>query len=721
MGDILNLSIKKKESSNSDPNFKKLIYKLEDYLSKTQIESIKLAYQFSKDSHGTQLRKSGEPYINHPISVANILAAMKMDADSIIAAILHDVVEDTHIETSEIKKNFGDDVALIVDGVSKLEHIKFSSKAEAEAENFSKMMIAMSKDLRVMLVKLADRLHNMRTISFLSIDKQKRISKETLEIYVPIAHRLGMNKMRLELEELSFKTLNPRRYQIITENVKEYKKNKRKVVEKTKAKIIERLLENKIIAEVIGREKNPYSIYKKMKYKKLSFKKVYDIFGFRVVTESIDECYQILGRLHNLYKPVPGRFKDYIALPKSNGYQSLHTVLYGPNGIIMEIQIRTTEMDKFAGSGIASHWQYKIGGKFSAQAFAHDWLKSIIDIKKTTSSSFDFLENMKVNLLPDEIYLFTPAGAIKRLPKDSSVIDFAYSVHTDIGNKCVGAKINGVNQPLSTPLSNGQTVEILTSPIGKPNPSWLEYVVTGKARTNIKNYLRDLKEDSAYELGLRIFDQALNDYGTSFIDLKEDEYKKVLSIYGYSNPRQLIINIGLGNVIPHLLARDITEKKNIISSTYNSWLKKVIKSKKQNIPIKGTEGLIVKYANCCHPIPGDDIIGVMSAGNGFVVHRAACKNLKKGLQRINIEWSDKVEGEFLVEIQVISTNERGVLSKVAGVISSFSCNIENVRFNEVEIPYASICFSIKVTSRNHVAEVIKELRKLPDINKVVRT
>ena len=711
------------QQSTSNPALNNLLKKSKIYLDDAQIQLIKDAYTFSNASHYGQLRKSGEPYINHPLSVASILSDMKMDPASIIAAILHDVVEDTKAGKEDIEKRFGDEIAKLVDGVSKIDNIEFLSRDEAQAENFSKMMLAMSDDLRVILVKLADRLHNMRTLDCLSKDKKNRIAKETLEIYVPIALRLGMNKLRLELEEISFKTINPLRYKIIVKAVQNHKGNKRKLLDEIKEKIGARLDELGIKAKIYGREKNPYSIYKKMKKKNLSFNAVFDIYGLRVVTRKIDNCYRIFGATHNLFKPVPGKFKDYIAIPKANGYQALHTVLFGPNAIPIEVQIRTIQMDHFAESGIASHWQYKAGGHSSAQAYARDWLKKIIEMKRNTSNSLDFLENIKVDLFPDEIYVFTPKGDIKELPYRSSVIDYAYSIHSDVGNKCTAAKINGIDVPLSTTLSSGQTIEIITTPLGKPNASWLEFVVTAKARTNVKSYLKSIKAEQALDLGLRILDKSLHDYGTSFTEIPYSSIKRLLKEYNLKDEKELFIEIGLGNIVPHLAAQNIAIKKSYVKQKYHDWLSKVLGvNNQETIAIKGTEGLVLSYAKCCRPIPGDDIVGLTSSGNGFVVHRSVCHNIKKtSVKKINIEWSDEVSGEYQTQIRVYSEKQRGVLANVANVISRLSCNIENVKFDEVQNPYASFVFIIDVTSRKHLADVIKELKKLKNINKVMRT
>ena len=707
----------------SNPALNSLLKKSELYLDENQITLIKDAYNFSNESHHGQLRKSGEPYINHPLSVASILAEMKMDAVSIAAAILHDVVEDTSAAKEDIEKKFGEEIAKLVDGVSKIDNIKFLSRDEAQAENFSKMMLAMSDDLRVILVKLADRLHNMRTLDCLSKDKKLRIAKETLEIYVPIALRLGMNKLRLELEEISFRTINPLRNKIIIKAVENHKGNKIKLLDDIKKKISERLKDLNIDAEIYARQKNPYSVYKKMKKKKISFDTVFDIYGLRVVTSKIDDCYRIFGATHNLFKPVPGKFKDYIAIPKSNGYQAIHTVLFGSNAIPIEVQIRTKEMDQFAESGIASHWQYKTGGHSSAQAYARDWLQKIIEMKQNTSNSLDLLENIKIDLFPDEIYVFTPKGEIKELPYRSSVIDYAYSIHSDVGNKCTSAKINDIDVPLSARLSSGQTVEIITTPLGKPNPSWLEFVVTVKARTNIKKYLKKMQSEQASDLGLRILDKALHDYGTSFTEIPYYSIKRLLKEYNLQDVNSLFVEIGLGNIVPHLAAQNIAMKKSFVKQKYHDWVSKVLGPKrKDNIAIKGTEGLVLNFAKCCRPIPGDDVVGLSSSGNGFVAHRSACRNIKKSrAKKIFIEWSDEVSGEYQTQIRVYSEKQRGVLANVAGVISRLSCNIENVKFDEEQNPYASFVFTIEVKNRKHLADVIKELKKLKNINKVMRT
>jgi len=711
------------QQSTSNPALKSLLKKSKAYLDKDQIALIKRAYVFSYASHQGQLRKSGEPYINHPLSVAYILAEMGMDAVSIGAAILHDVVEDTSVGQEEIKKKFGSEISNLVDGLSKINNIKLLSRDEAQAENFSKMMLVMSDDLRVILVKLADRLHNMRTLDWLSKEKKFRIAKETLEIYVPIALRLGMNKLRLELEEISFKTLNPLRYKILVKAVENHKGNKRKFLDDISSKVSERLGDLNIEAEIFGRQKNVYSIYKKMKLKRLSFNAVFDIYGLRVVTNKIDNCYRIFGATHNLFKPVPGKFKDYIAIPKSNGYQALHTVLFGPNAIPIEIQIRTKEMDQFAESGIASHWQYKTGGHSSAQAYARDWLKKILEMRESSSNSLDLLENIKVDLFPDEIYVFTPKGEIKSLPDRSTVIDYAYSIHSDIGNRCSAAKIDGIDVPLSTPLSSGQTVEIITTQIGRPNPAWLEFIVTVKARTSIKNYLKKLQTSQALDLGLRILDKALNDYGTSFTEIPYSSIRKLLNEYNLEDEDSLFIEIGLGNIVPHLAAQNMTNKKSFVKEKYRDLFSKVLGAKKiDNIVIKGTEGLVLNFAKCCRPIPGDEIIGVTSRGNGFLVHRSNCKNIKKTIaKKIYIEWADEVTGEYETQIRLYSEKQRGVLANVAGIISGLSCNIENVKFDEVQNPYASFVFTIDVRNRKQLADVIKELKKLKNINKVMRT
>ena len=712
------------QQSSSNPALNSLLKKSKLYLNTNQIILIREAFTFSNASHKGQLRKSGEPYINHPLSVASILADMKMDAVCIAAAILHDVVKDTAAGKEDIEKRFGLEISRIVDGVSKIDkNIKFLSRDEAQAENFSKMMLAMSDDLRVILVKLADRLHNMRTLDCLSKEKKLRIARETLEIYVPIALRLGMNKLRLELEEISFRTINPLRYKIIVKAVENHKGNKTKFLAGIKEKINDRLSDLSINADIYTRQKNPYSIYKKMKKKKLSFNAVFDIYGLRVVASKIDECYRIFGASHNLFKPVPGKFKDYIAIPKSNGYQALHTVLFGPNAIPIEVQIRTKEMDHFAESGIASHWQYKTGGHSSAQAYARDWLQNIIEMKQNTASSIDLLENIKVDLFPDEIYIFTPKGEIKELPYRSSVIDYAYSVHSDIGKKCTAAKINDIDVPLSTTLSSGQTVEIITTPLGKPHPSWLEFVVTVKARTNIKSYLRKMQSKQASDLGLRILDKALHDYGTSFTEIPYASIRRLLDEYNLKHIDDLFIEIGLGNIVPHLAAQNIAIKKSFVKQKYHDLVSKVLGSnKKENISIKGTEGLVLKFAKCCRPIPGDNIVGQTSSGNGFVVHRSVCNNIKKSKsKKLFIEWSDEVSGDYQTQIRVFSEKQRGVLANVAGVISRLSCNIENVKFDEVQNPYASFVFTIDVKNRKHLADLIKELKRLKNINKVMRT
>ncbi|MDX1335345.1 MAG: RelA/SpoT family protein, partial [Gammaproteobacteria bacterium] len=568
---------------------------LETYLQPDQIREVYRAYLFGAEAHEGQTRMSGEPYIYHPLAVAKIMAEMRMDHNSIIAAILHDVIEDTQTAKEQLNNEFGSEVAELVDGVSKLTHLKFESKAEMQAESFRKMMMAMTSDLRVILVKLADRLHNMRTLGVMRPEKKRRIARETLEIYAPIAQRLGMNSMRRELELLGFEAMYPCRYEVLSEAVRKASGNRREPMHQIEATICNRMEEAGIEARIFGREKNLFSIYRKMREKHLSFHEVFDVFAIRIVVESVDTCYRCLGIVHNLYKPVPGRFKDYIAIPKANGYQSLHTILFGPRGLPIEIQIRTREMDRVAESGIAAHWLYKTGDQHSAsaQARAREWLKGILEMQQSAGNSLEFLEHVKVDLFPDEIYIFTPKGDIMEMPRGATAVDFSYAVHTDIGNSCVAAKIDRRLAPLSTRLQSGQTVEVITAPGARPNPAWLDFVVTAKARSNIRHFLKKLKDEEAIKLGRRLLEKVLTPYSMDIESVPEDRLNQLLEEFGLTDLEALLQEVGLGNRMPVLVARKLAgiDEEDESGSMPGGALE-----------IRGTEGMVVKYAKCCHPV-----------------------------------------------------------------------------------------------------------------------
>jgi guanosine-3',5'-bis(diphosphate) 3'-pyrophosphohydrolase len=695
---------------------------LEDYLEPDQIAEVYRAYLFGAEAHDGQSRASGEPYIYHPLAVAHILAEMRMDTKSLIAALLHDVIEDTPTAKEQITKLFGEEVAELVDGVSKLTHIEFESRLEAQAENFRKMILAMTRDIRVILVKLADRLHNMRTLGAMRADKRRRIARETLEIYAPIANRLGMNRVRLELEELGFAALYPLRYRVIAERMKKSRGNRKEIVSKIENSIMERMKQEGLAGQVIGREKHLYGIYKKMKEKQVQFNEIMDVYAFRIIVSSVDMCYRVLGAVHNLYKPVPGRFKDYIAIPKANGYQSLHTVLFSPYGVPIEVQIRTDDMHRVAEAGIAAHWLYKSGDDSgnSAQVRARQWLLDLLEIQQHAGNSMEFLENVKVDLFPDEVYVFTPKGTIMELPRGATAVDFAYAVHTDVGNQCVAVKIDRRLMPLRSELRNGQTVEIITASGARPNPAWLNFVHTAKARANIRNFLKNLQHDEAVSLGQRLLNKSLEQYGSNLQSLPEKNILQVTETFKVKGFDKLLMDIGLGNRMPMLIARALIQGE-------DEKLGKEIKSsgsESKPLAIKGTEGTVVTYAKCCRPIPGDKILGFVTAGRGVVIHVDGCKNIadyrNKPEKWIDVEWEESVAGEFPVELRLLVVNQRGVLATIAAAISDLDANIENVVMDERDGQHSQLTLTVAVKDRKHLARIIKRLRSLSNVVRIAR-
>jgi GTP diphosphokinase / guanosine-3',5'-bis(diphosphate) 3'-diphosphatase len=694
-----------------------LCRQLESYLEPDQVREVYRAYLFSAEAHQGQSRVSGEPYIYHPLAVAQILADMRMDYKSLIAAILHDVIEDTGTLKEQVARMFGEEVAELVDGVSKLTQIKFESQAEAQAENFRKMMLAMVRDIRVILIKLADRLHNMRTLGVMKPDKRRRIARETLDIYAPIANRLGMNSLRLELEDLGFSAYYPMRARILAEAVKRARGNRKEILSKIEAAIKQRLEHDSITARVLSREKHLLSLYQKMRGKRLSFHDVFDVYAFRVVVENVDICYRVLGVVHSLYKPVPGRFKDYIAIPKANGYQSLHTVLFGPYGVPIEVQVRTEEMERVAESGIAAHWLYKSGddGAGSAHARAREWLRALLEMQKNAGNSLEFLENVKIDLFPDEVYVFTPRGEIMELPRGATAVDFAYAVHTDVGDTCIAAKIDRRLAPLRTTLHNGQTVEIITAPGAHPNPSWLNFAVTGKARSNIRHYLKNLHHEEAVNLGRRLLDKALLSLNLPTVEQSAERLVEVAASYGLKTVDDLLEDIGLGNRMPILTARrlqgeDVADVSAAVGAV--------------PLAIRGTEGMVVSFAKCCRPIPGDRIVGFVSAGRGIVIHTEGCKNIADIRNRpekwVDVEWEREVKGEFSAELRVEVANQRGVLATVAAAIADMGSNIENVGIEERDGLNTSIAFTITVRDRLHLARVMRRIRHIPLVLRISR-
>ena len=692
-------------------------------MDKEQVQQVYQAYLFGAQAHDGQIRQSGEPYIYHPLAVARILASMHMDVKSIIACILHDVLEDTPATRTAIEEKFGEDVAHLVDGVSKLTHIKFKNKIEQQAENIQKVLLAMAKDIRVIMIKLADRLHNMRTLGSLRPDKRRRIAQETLEIYIPIANRLGIYTIRHEMEDLVLKAMYPMRYKVLEHAVSKASGHRKEVINKIDKALVTRLNEMGLDAEVQKRKKHLFSLYKKMRDKHLSFNKVFDVYAIRVLVDTVDECYRVLGVVHNLFKPIPGRFKDYIAIPKSNGYQSLHTALYGPHGIPMEVQIRTEDMDVFAESGIAAHWLYKSpdeSGMTGAHARARDWLTGILEMQQSAGDSLEFLENVKVDLFHDEVYVYTPEGDIIKLPRNATPVDFAYMVHTDIGNTCVAAKLDHTFAPLNTPLYSGQTVEIITSPTARPNPAWLNYVVTVKARSNIRSFLKNMQVDEAMSQGRRLLERCLKGLGLRLEDVPEESMKSTLDEYGFKSITELLEDVGMGNRSASLVVRRLVPERVAQGESEET---REMRSQSP-LAIDGTEGMVVSYGKCCFPIPGDSIIGILSKGRGIVVHREDCKNISQVRveidKRIDVKWSDDAEGNFSCCIRLDVANKPGVLARTATIISDEGADIEDVKVEDRDGFTSAITYQISLQGRLHLASIMRRLRKAPNVLKIWR-
>ena len=697
-------------------DFGRLTAQLETYLPPADLPSITAAYEFSAKAHQGQHRRSGDPYITHPVAVAEILAALHLDAATIKAALLHDVVEDTPSTLPEIEARFGEDVALLVDGVSKIDHLRFDSVAEAQAESFRKMLLAMAKDLRVILVKLADRTHNMRTIQSLPLEKQRRIARETLDIYAPIANRLGVYTMKIELEELGFKTFYPFRFRVIHRALRRAKGNQRHLLRKIESRLTKGLSDAGIQARVVAREKHLYSIYLKMQRKHIHLSDIVDVYGVRINVQDVDSCYRVLGITHQLFKPMPGRFKDYISIPRVNGYQSLHTTLFGPNGLPLEVQIRTEEMDKVAERGVAAHWQYKAVDKhtYSTEERARDWLAGLMEMERSANSE-EFLETVKADLFPDKVYVFTPKGAIMRLPRGATAVDFAYAVHTDVGNRCVAAKIDRRLVPLKTMLRNGETVEIITARGARPNPNWVNFVTTAKARNAIRNYLKNLKRDEAQELGRRLLNQELMSYSLSLRKLPKARVDALLGELGIPNVEALFEQLGLGERLAPVVAGMLAQQSEEDLAAAE---------RRKPLEIAGTEGMVVNYARCCYPIPGDEIVGFMSSGRGIVIHRGNCRNLaeyrKQPSKWIPVNWKKGVKGEFDSEIQVRTLDRVGLLAEVAGRISATHTNIEHVRV-DTEGDASALLFRLKVRDRRQLAQVVRNIRAIPGVVRVMRS
>ncbi|WP_431638179.1 RelA/SpoT family protein [Dyella sp. KULCS107] len=681
------------------------------YLPADQVERVVRAYRIGAVAHAGQARKSGEPYITHPIAVAGILAELGLDAETIIAAILHDTLEDTQLSRAELAGEFGETVAELVDGVTKLDKMRFSNRQEADAESFRKMLLAMARDIRVILIKLADRLHNMRTLGAKDTSSRRRIARETLEIYAPIAQRLGMNKFKAELQDLGFRGLYPDRYRVISERIRAALGNRREAMGKIEAALTQRLASEHVVARVVGRIKSPWSIYSKMRNEHKTFAQLMDVYGFRVVVDSAMQCYMALGAVHTLYKPVDRRFKDFIAIPKANGYQSLHTVLLGPFGAPIEVQIRTAEMDSVAERGVAAHWAYKTdsGPANSAQARAREWLSSLADSQANTASSSEFIENVKIDLFPDEVYLFTPRGDILSMPRNATALDFAYAVHTDVGHHAVAARVDKKLVPLRTRLESGQLVEIITAPSAVPNPAWLESVVTGKARTAIRQFLKHLQHEDAVDFGHRMLDRALDALGSSLDGIAPAVLDRFLAEAKLHRLEELLADIALGNRMPDLVAAQLVAARGKRSRAL------IPAPSSEKIRITGAERGVLSFANCCHPLPGDDIVGYLSSGKGIVVHREECPNvaeLRKSPERkVSIEWDRDVQGDYRAELRIEVINRPGVLATVAAAIADADSNIENVEYVERDAAAATLLFTMEVKSRRHLAEVIRRVRR----------
>jgi GTP pyrophosphokinase len=706
-----------------------LAAKLAEYLTPSELKKVKEAYRFSDEMHLGQMRKSGEPYISHPIAVAEICADWKLDAQAIMAALLHDVMEDQDVKKEELIERFGAPVATLVDGLSKLDKIEFQSQIEVQAENFRKMLLAMARDVRVILVKLADRLHNMRTLGFMSPDKKRRIARETMEVYVPIAHRLGLNNIYRELQDLAFAHLYPLRYKTLSKAVKAARGNRREVVGKILESVKSTLSEAGLEAQVFGREKTLFGIYRKMRNKHLSFSQVLDVYGFRVVLNSLANCYVALGTLHALYKPMPGKFKDYIAIPKLNGYQSLHTTLIGPYGTPVEFQIRTQEMNRVAESGVAAHWLYKNedASLTDLQQRTHAWLQSLLDIQKQTGDSAEFLEHVKVDLFPDSVYVFTPKSTIIALPRGATVLDFAYTIHTDIGDQAIAARVNHEQSALRTELRNGDIVEIVTAPSSRPSPNWLTFVRTGKARSAIRHHLRTVNLSESTELGKRLLTQALNALNIN-PPLPETLVEKLLNESSAKSLDDLYADIGVGKRMATLVARHIRGLLETETSP-NMALpleKDQAPGKFEPVYIYGNEGVSVQLAPCCQPIPGDGIMGQLKRDQGLIVHATDCYLAKRQRAKepdrwIEVEWGADLTRRFDCRIKILVQNEKGVLARVAAEIGESDANITYVGMDDdKDHLMQQLRFTVQVEDRIHLARLMRNVRRIPRVARILR-
>ena len=698
------------------PGLKDLLTKVSSYLPAEQVERVRAAAEFGAAAHLGQKRLSGEPYIAHPVAAADILADLHLDADTLIAAILHDVIEDTPTPKEEIAARFGNDVAEIVDGVTKLDQIQFKSRQEAQAESFRKMLLAMVRDLRVILVKLADRTHNLRTMDAVAPAKRRQVARETLDIYAPVAERLGLYTIKLELEELGFQTLYPQRYRVIERALRRALGNQKEFLAKIQAQLEPALKKAGIEAQVETREKHLYSVYQKMQRKRAPLAEIVDVYGLRIIVDSVDTCYRAIGVVHSVFKPMPGRFKDYVAIPRVNGYQSLHTTLFGPNAVPIEVQIRTHDMDRVAESGIAAHWKYKehTGEGSAQQESARAWLTHLMQMQESGSSE-EFIESVKVDLFPDKVYVFTPRGDILRLPRGATVVDFAYAVHTDVGNRCVAAKVDRRLTPLRTVLRNGQTVHVITAKGARPNPAWVNFVVTAKARTGIRHYLKSLKRHEAVELGRLLLQQALTEFQVELEAVDAATLKTALAEFGLHTLDELYEKIGLGERLAPLVARRLLPGDQSQSSDGQA----------APLAVAGAEGLLVSYAHCCYPLPGDPILAFLSTGRGIVIHRETCANVtdyrKHPENWLPVNWQSSEGRFFFTEIRVEAVNRMGLLAAVSAAISGTQTNICSVNFQHDESETATMIFMLEVRDREHLARVIRTVRRMNDVVRIVRT
>ncbi|MDQ6916400.1 MAG: bifunctional (p)ppGpp synthetase/guanosine-3',5'-bis(diphosphate) 3'-pyrophosphohydrolase [Pseudomonadota bacterium] len=693
------------------------------YLLPPDVALVERAFNFSEHAHQGQFRKSGEPYITHPLAVASILSQWRLDAQGLAAALLHDVMEDTNVTKTEIESSFGKPVADMVDGVSKLDQIEFQSREDAQAENFRKMLLAMAQDVRVILIKLADRLHNMRTLDAMAPTHRERIARETLDIYAPIANRLGLNALYLELQELSFKHLNPMRYRVLARAIKSARGNRREVMNRILQSMRDGLKLATISATAIGREKTAYSVYKKMREKHYSFSQVFDIYGVRVLVKDVTACYAALGVLHSLYKPIPGKFKDYIAIPKANGYQSLHTTLFGPFGTPLEAQIRTQDMHRIAEAGVAAHWLYKAGGELNiaeAQQQTHRWLQSLLEIQSESRDPKEFLEHIKGDLFPEEIYVFTPKGKIMALPRGATAVDFAYAVHTDIGHHCTSARINYELMPLRTELKNGDQVEIMTSPTARPNPSWLNFVATGKARSRIRHFLKSLQQRESAVLGERMLEQALASLKVPSESITWERWEALGREYGAKGRLDILADIGVGKRLSFVVAQALTRASNRSGDDPPP-----ASAKAGTLQLRGVEGVAIQYAKCCRPLPGDEIFGQFRRGQGLSVHTRDCQTLKKirvdSDQIVDVEWAADVQGVFEAGIRLLVADERGLLARLATEIADAGANITYVSMERPDgDDVVAMFFTVQVRDRRHLAHVMRSLRHISDVKRIQR-